>query len=174
MKNKFVILALSLMLTGCAATSAQQQSYIPAYSKTSEALGYVNPAQEAREAFAEHFGSDFPSNYQGIYFDMEIFVIQISDDDISPYDFLSEYGDLVRIETVKYTQEELEELRDIPWNILYEHSIEIVSSCIDQKSNAIRIEIFDQYTDEEKAEISSYVEEYPVVIKYVNSYPVLL
>lgn len=173
MKNKFVILALSLMLTGCAATSAQQQSYIPAYSETSEALGYVNPAQEAREAFAEHFGSDFPSNYQGIYFDMEIFVIQISDDDISPYDFLSEYGDLVRIETVEHTQQELEELCEKTSDILTEHGIEIVSSCIDQKANAIQIEVLDKYTDEKKAEISSYVKDYPVIIKY-NSYPVLL
>ncbi|MDE7193027.1 MAG: hypothetical protein K2O14_03555 [Oscillospiraceae bacterium] len=121
----------------------------------------------------EHFDRGeylhLPSNYQGIYYDGDVFVIQISDEDQSPYDFLSEYGGLVRIETVKYTRKELEALRDIPWNILKdEHSIDVVSNGIDHKNNAIEIEVFDRYTDEEKAEIASYVEDYPVIIKYVD------
>ncbi|MDE6031405.1 MAG: hypothetical protein K2G32_07290, partial [Oscillospiraceae bacterium] len=60
-------------------------------------------------------------------------------------------------------------VQDISWDILRdEHSIDVVSSGMDQKNNAIGFEIFDCYTDEEKAEIASYVADYPVTITYVN------
>ena len=100
-------------------------------------------------------------------------MVQISDDDHSEYDFLYEL-DCARVETVKYTRKELETVRDISWNILKdEHGIAVVSNGIDHKNNAICIDIFDKYTDEEKAEISSYVEDYPIVINYTDNYPVL-
>lgn len=191
MKNKFLICALLFMLTGCANSRENAPAQPPtdisaALSETTEPPPetaddtYEAPndlAIAAREAFIEHFRREgylrLPANYQGAYFDEGDFVVQISDDDHSEYDFLYEL-DCARVETVKYTRKELEALRDIPWNILKdEHGIDVVSNFIDHKNNAIGIDIFDRYTDEEKAEISSYVEDYPVVINYTDSYPVL-
>ena len=72
---------------------------------------------------------------------------------------------------IEHSLNELEELfdSDILPNLLNEHDIEMVMMGIDQKSNAVMIEVFDKYTDEQKEKIRSYFEEYPVIIKFVGS-----
>lgn len=188
LKKPIIIFFFLFLLTGCKndlnQLSNTQNELLDAAYATETLHEEVNDTYEAtndellavRETFIEHFRRgnhlNLPDNYQGVYFNDGCFVIQVSDDDHSYYDFLSDY-DCVRIETVKYTRKELEELRDIPWKILKdEHGIDVVSNSIDHKNNAIGIEIFDRYTDDEKAKIASYIEDYPVIIKYVNSYQI--
>ena len=94
------------MLTGCANSRGNAPAQPPtdisaALSETTEPPPetaddtYEAPndlAIAAREAFIEHFRREgylrLPANYQGAYFDEGDFVVQISDDDHSEYDFL--------------------------------------------------------------------------------------
>lgn len=188
--KKYAMFILSLLLlTGCADLDAEQPTdAAPAEAPISTTESPPETADDtfepfdaraiaAREIFIEHFRQGdhlrLPSNYQGAYLDGSDFVVQVSDDDYSDYDFLSEYG-FYRVETVKYSRKELEKMMLIPLDILKEHGIDIVSGGIDHKNNAIGIKIFDCYTDEEKAEIASYVADYPVTITYVNYHNLLI
>ncbi len=188
MKKHTIILLSLLLLTGCANSTGSiapeqptneipdvvftEAAEIPPDTSDDTFDPFDARAIATREIFSEHFRQGdhlrLPSNYQGAYLDGSDFVIQVSNDDYSDYDFLSEL-EFARIETVKYTKKELETVQDISWDILRdEHGIDVVSSGMDHKNNAIGFEIFDCYTDEEKAEIASYVADYPVTITYVN------
>lgn len=173
MKKIFLLSVLIILLTSCADTLETKFSETTAENvatiETESSAARTRLALDCLDLNVK--GYRCPDNYAGAYVDGETLIIMLTDDDSSPYGYMSEYEDCIMYKLTEHSLNELEELfdSDILPNLLDEHDIEMVMMGIDQKSNAVMIEVFDKYTDEQKEKIRSYFEEYPVIIKFVGS-----
>ncbi|MDE6030759.1 MAG: hypothetical protein K2G32_03975 [Oscillospiraceae bacterium] len=183
-KHAMIVLSL-LLLTGCAnsresnpAEALPETEIAETSEQVSESTEEVKqpaaPTSSTAKAIDHLYrnvnGYKRPNNFAGAHTVDGTLMIMITDDDQTPYDFMSEF-DCVSFEQVEYSLNELENILrvGIPQKILLENEIIWVNVGVETSSNSIQIDVYDEgYTDTQKSEIASFVEDYPVTIKYVD------
>lgn len=183
--KKYLIIIFALLLTGCAnsrvsnpAEALPETEIAETSEQVSESTEEVKqpaaPTSSTAEAIDHLYrnvnGYKRPNNFAGAHTVDGTLMIMITDDDQTPYDFMSEF-DCVSFERVEYSLNELEDILrvGIPQKTLLENEIIWVNAGVETLSNSIQIDVYDEsYTDAQKSEIASFVEDYPVTIKYVD------
>lgn len=178
MKNKFIICALLLMLTGCTntyETSVVEQLPQSNSVSASEALDMLYGSFELNERGTR----DYPDDYAGYYLDGEfgqnnyVLVVMITDENSTRYDFLKDH-EKVRFETAECSLNELRTLRGDIQGELIGLELPYLGSEINMRQNTIDVTFDEACSEKQRAAITEYAADKPVTVVYApKPYPEL-
>lgn len=177
MKNKFLICALLLILTGCAytyETSIPEQLPQSNSVSASEALDMLCDSFELNERGTR----DYPDDYAGYYLDGDfgqnnyVLAVMITDENSTRYDFLKGYEN-VRLETAEHSLNEMRKiLIEMPSELMKELKLPYMGAEINMNRNIIEATFEDTCTDKQKSVIDEYIKDKPITVRYApKPYP---